>query len=449
MFPSAKAVLRASALAVTASLCLSVAEAQTIRTQSTKRKTRVAVEDTSVSPLVTEAEAAIEKQDLKKAEELLLRATTANVKDHRAWFDLGYVYAATERRDLAIDAYAKSVQAKPDVFESNLGLGKLLGSVGRSEESAKYLRAATQLKPERDRNANLATAWTLLGAVLRTTDPKGSAQAFEQALQLDPKNLGAMFNVAHAHESAKDLASAQATYQKILTAYPDNADALSGLADVLLAQDKTVEAETIVRRVLQADATNATARYMLGRILLKNGKSEEALPHLEAALQAKPEPALLQQVVQLYIDAKKFDQASALLKKGIASSPKDAKLRHQLGVLLMRARNFKESETELINAINLDPNAVEAYGDLAIVASENKNYPLALKALDYRAKLAPETAGTVWLRATAHDHMRVPQEASKYYREFLAMANGQFPDKEWQARHRLIAIDPKYSEKKK
>jgi hypothetical protein len=103
----------------------------------------------------------------------------------------------------------------------------------------------------------------------------------------------------------------------------------------------------------------------------------------------------------------------------------------------------------LINAINLDPNVVEAYGDLAIVASENKNYPLALKALDHRAKLAPETAGTVWLRATAHDHMRVPQEASKYYREFLAMANGQFPDKEWQARHRLIAIDPKYSEKKK
>ena len=39
------------------------------------------------------------------------------------------------------------------------------------------------------------------------------------------------------------------------------------------------------------------------------------------------------------------------------------------------------------------------------------------------------------------------------YRQFLATDDGKMPDQEWQARHRLMAIDPanasKYAEKKK
>jgi hypothetical protein len=29
-----------------------------------------------------------------------------------------------------------------------------------------------------------------------------------------------------------------------------------------------------------------------------------------------------------------------------------------------------------------------------------------------------------------------------FYKQFLAVADGKHPDQEWQARHRLIALDP-------
>jgi hypothetical protein len=68
---------------------------------------------------------------------------------------------------------------------------------------------------------------------------------------------------------------------------------------------------------------------------------------------------------------------------------------------------------------------------------------LAIKALDARDKFLPQIPIGYFLRATAYDHLRDYKQASENYHRFLEVANGQFSDQEWQARHRLIAIEPK------
>src|ERR1700677_4435212 len=70
-------------------------------------------DDTS-SPEVAQAEGAMQHNDFTTAEPLLQKAVAAKPNDYRAWFDLGYVYNATERRTEAIEAYRKAVAAKPD-----------------------------------------------------------------------------------------------------------------------------------------------------------------------------------------------------------------------------------------------------------------------------------------------------------------------------------------------
>ena len=93
--------------------------------------------------------------------------------------------------------------------------------------------------------------------------------------------------------------------------------------------------------------------------------------------------------------------------------------------------------------VQLKPDFGPAYGDLAVAANENKNYPLAIQAVDMRAKYMPEIPMTYFLRATAYDHLQDVKNAARYYHQFLDVAGGKFPDQEWQARHRLIAIEPK------
>jgi tetratricopeptide (TPR) repeat protein len=109
----------------------------------------------------------------------------------------------------------------------------------------------------------------------------------------------------------------------------------------------------------------------------------------------------------------------------------------------MKQKKFPEAEKELIKAAELKPGSGEIYGELAVAANENKNYPLAIKAADLRAKYLPENPMSYFLRATAYDHLRDAQDAAKYYHQFLEVAGGKYPDQEWQAKHRLIAIEPK------
>ena len=97
--------------------------------------------------------------------------------------------------------------------------------------------------------------------------------------------------------------------------------------------------------------------------------------------------------------------------------------------------------------VKLKPNLGEAYGNLAVVASENKDYQLAIRALDARAKLLPETPATYFLRATSFDNLKAAPQAVDFYKRFLQADAGRQADMEWQARHRLIALDPANAKK--
>src|SRR5512146_3331500 len=60
---------------------------------------------------VSRAEAAIEKKDYPAAEQILQQAVQKDANDYRAWFDLAFVFTATDRPQDAISAYKRSVAA--------------------------------------------------------------------------------------------------------------------------------------------------------------------------------------------------------------------------------------------------------------------------------------------------------------------------------------------------
>ncbi|MEO6120347.1 MAG: tetratricopeptide repeat protein, partial [Terriglobales bacterium] len=168
-----------------------ISEAKTTKgrnSSKTVRKVRVAEEDVSVAPAVIQAETAIEKRDYAQAEALLQKVVADDPRDARAWFDLGYVMNVTGRKTEAIAAYKRSVAIKPTVQEANLNLGILLAGGGQNEEAAKYLRAATTLKPDSKDSSGPYRAWLSLGRVLQASAPAEAVAAFREAAKLDAKD---------------------------------------------------------------------------------------------------------------------------------------------------------------------------------------------------------------------------------------------------------------------
>ncbi len=423
--------------------------------QPTVRHRRVedAASADTASAQVDQAEAAMEKNDFAGAQSLLQKAAAANPGDYRVWFDLGYVYNAQKQTPAAIDAYRKSVAAKPTVFESNLNLGILLARQGNNAEAAQYLKAATQLKPTAHPEEGLARAWQSLGHVLADSDPGQAIAAFGEAAKLAPKEVEPHLASGILLEKQKDLDAAAREYQAAAGLDPKSQEALAGLANVYTQQKKYPEAEAALRKLLLLNPQNSDARVQLGRVLAEEGKHEEAAQELQAGLHAAPDdPHAALELGTLYVEAGKNAEAEQQLRAAVKGLPQSADAHLALGSLLMHVKQYPEAQQELLLAIKLNPNMAKAYGNLAVVASENKDYQLAIRALDARGKLLPEIPFTYFLRATSYDNLKATPQAVEYYQQFLAVANGTMPDQEWQARHRLMALDPKhrdkYSEKK-
>ncbi len=405
------------------------------------------VPDTSSE--IEQAEAAMQRNNFAAAEALLQKAGTNHPDDYRAWFDLGYVYSATQRATQAVDAYRKAVAAKPDVFESNLNLGLLLAKQGENIEAAKYLSAATRLKPTQNAEQNLARAWLALGRVTAATEPQQALAAFTEAGKLAPQDLEAHLATAALLQQQNKPSAAEQEFQTAYRLDPQSQAALTGLTSVYIAEQKYPEAEGLLRRVIAANPQNTDARVQLARLLAEEDKNDEAAQQLQQAQQAAGavdgQTAL--ELGTLYVKAGTYPEAEQQLRFTVQKMPQNPEAHFALGSLLMHLKKYPEAQSELLEAVKLKPDLAEAYGNLAVVTAENKDYQLAIQALDSRTKYLPETPATYFLRATSFDNLKAVPQAVDYYRRFLAADAGRLPDQEWQARHRLIALDPRNADK--
>ena len=403
-------------------------------------------EEVGPPPELAKAEALIQKQDYAGAEPLLRKVLEGDAgndpANYVAWFELGFVENGLDKRDESIAAYRKSVAAKPDVFESNLNLGLQLAKAGQIE-AAQYLLAATQLKPTSHVAEGHARAWISVAHVLEATKPEEAIADYRQAASLQPNDPEPHLAAGALLEKQGKFADAESEYKQALALGPSS-DALTGLANIYMRGRRLPEAEAELKKLVVAHPDEADARIQLGRVLAADGKYDEAIAELQAGEKLAPaDISLPRDLADLYVIAKKYDQAEAVYRGLLAGSPNDAALHQSLGKALVEQKKFTEAQKEFEAAVKLKPDLGTAYGDLAFAASENKDYPLTLKALDMRVKYLPEEPVTYFLRASAYDHLRDVKRAVLNFHLFLNSAHGKYPEQEWQAKHRLIALEPK------
>ena len=411
-------------------------------TSKTVRHHKIAEQD-PVAVMLAEAESDLDKQDYANAETLLKKYLETHSDNYAAWYDLGFAYHQLGKRDDSIAAYRKSVGAKPDVFESNLNLGLALAEAGDAQ-AEQYLQAATRLNPASNVTQGHIRAWLALGRLLATSKPEEAIAAFQKAATLDPKNPEPHLDAGALMEKQQKAGEAEKEYQQALSIAPDSSDALVALSNLYMRGKRFDDAQAVLRKLVALHPNDAGAHFQLGRMLAIAGKNGDAANEMEAGLKLDPSDRKAQRdLADLDADSGKYDQAAQMYSALISANPNDGDLHAGLGRVLMKQKKFPQAEQELIKAAELKPGSGEIYGELAVAANENKDYPLAIKAADLRSKYLPENPMSYFLRATAYDHLRDAKDAAKYYHQFLEVAGGKYPDQEWQAKHRLIAIEPK------
>jgi len=397
----------------------------------------------AVSAQIAEAEAAVVKSDWKTATAILDAWLTDHPTDARALFDAGYVADAQNRADDALKFYQRAVSANPQSFEAHAELGLLLARENKSIDARVELIMATQLDSGAAGAEAKARIWRALAQIDRVADPATASADLLEALRLSPETVDDTLLAANLSEQAGQLDAADAAYRRVLAKDANSSAANSGLAHLLIERKQYAEAETLLRAALAHAPDDVALTAQLAAALAAQDKAE-ALPLLQKLHAARPNDAavtrMLADVLAVAGDAAGADKLYAAL---LAASPNDAALLIAHGQNLIRQLKYAEAFATFDKATRVDPANADAWSGLAFAASKTAKPAIAIHALTMRAKYLPELPSTYFLWAVSYDSLNRKAEAAVYYHLFLDAAAGKFPNQEWQARQRLLVLEPK------
>jgi tetratricopeptide (TPR) repeat protein len=398
---------------------------------------------TSVAPALAAAEDKIESHDYDAARPSLLGYLQQHPTDARALFDLGFVEDSTGQQDAAERDYQKAIAADPKQFESHAALGLLYAQTNRADKALPELEAAGQLEPANHDAAAKAQVWRSLAQLQLSSDPAAAKQSLLKALQLapgsdTPADLVLTGQIAEANDDPDDAVIA---YKRALAADPASAGATSGLAHLLLKQKKPQEAEPLLRAAIAKHPEDAGLTAQLATALSAEGNDAEAITTLEKLHQLQPaNTAVSGMLADAYLRTGAAENAAPLLADAVRAAPENAALLTSYGQSLIYTQQFSAAIPILERATTADPKDEEAWGGLAFADSQLHRDREVLAALAAREKFAADTPETLFLWATSYDNLHQIKQAAEFYDRFLAAARGKYPNEEWQAKHRLVAL---------
>jgi tetratricopeptide (TPR) repeat protein len=397
-------------------------------------------------PLRIQATEALEKQDYPTALKLLTTLSEKNPDDARILYNLASTQDALDQTSAAEATYRRAIKADPSYFEPHLALGLLLARNDKRTEARAEILKATTLNA--DNPALKARAFRTLARLDQTSTPSVASDELLSALKLSPETPDDILLSGELAEASGDPASAEAAYRRLLAVDPQNHDATAALTHLLLHQQKSDQAEPLLIAALAKDPDNPTLNTQLAILYEKQGKTAESLTILQKLHTAHPEDAAITRLLaHLYARNQQYDQAAPLYAALVAGSPQDPTLLDDSADALIHLKQFAEAEALLKRAV-AKPDAFpsrddlgNAAGHLAFASSVNNDPTITLQALTLRATVLPNSPSSLFLGATAHDKLHHTKQATDLYKQFLSVANGQFPDEEWEARHRLITLE--------
>jgi len=385
--------------------------------------------------LLQQAVQSIDKMDFAAALDPLQKYIAERPNDAYAHFQLGYAYAGLKRSQDALSEFSRAVALDPKMEPAYLNLG-LVEMQSDPAAAAEAFRHASELKPGESRprfleGFSLEHAGKLPEAIER----------YRAALALSPNDYEIHFALGRALLRTNDAAGAEKQFRMAIAVRGDVAAARLGLANALLEQKKYQDASGALADYLKLNPTDRAAHFDRASTLLNLNQLDDALAELDLA-QAGSAPTMqtLKMRGDIYTRQKEWSKAAEVLTQAIRQSPQDEDLARWLGHVELELRNYPAAINILGQVNHRFPKDADTLSDLANALFLNENYSAALAAMDRLDALEPPKPGSWFIRAICYDKLLRRAEAMDAYQKFLDQDNGQHDTQDFQARHRIIAL---------
>ncbi len=407
-------------------------------------------EDIDVVAVFNQAQDLHEKGDLAGALKLYEKALKAMPEFPEAEFQRAMAFVALGKPDEAETAYRRAVALRPDWTLAMTGLGALLVNRGKYAEAEPVLRKVLELEPQNPpaiaafseiRLHARAPATELQTLLTKLTDLAGKAYP-----------MPSIWVTRAALENALGrLAQAKASLAKALELDPKNRNAMFQLADLAIAEGDVVRAREILARLESGVQRSGALRLVSANVLALEAKYDEALAELDAIkVNSVPVTELRKRITairstnpaelekQLESDDRnitilsrlcslyrKDDPAKALTFCRRASEVEPANVNHAVGfgAALVQAKQFDAATVLLKKIIGIAPDNATAHANLATALFQLKRYPEAIEQFNWLTTDQPRSAGAYLFLGIIHDQQGEFMDAAANYQQYIRLAD--------------------------
>jgi len=285
---------------------------------------------------LTSAKLYIKQKNWDKALEVLQQEVTNNPKSDEGYYLMGTVYSELDNADEMILAFDKS-----------LGI------------SDKYAKSINEYRTYQWAS-NFNRGVSLFQRGNRTDDQDSTTMYYNMAID---------------------------AYEKAIVLEPDSAETYQNLAFVYLTTGENEEAIQPLEKLIDLNQAEEGYQYLgsvyyaLGSGMMvdyRNNKDAadsikamqylgKSINTLEDGLKIYPENSeMLVSLTSAYIEADKIDVALNSAEKLVEKDPSNKTYRYNYGVLLLSAENYAGAETQLKQAVEIDPDYENAIYNLGV-----------------------------------------------------------------------------------
>jgi tetratricopeptide (TPR) repeat protein len=245
----------------------------------------------------------------------------------------------------------------------------------------------------------------------------------EEAVKLEPGNARAQLVLGQLYLDTGSPVEAEKAAMEVLRRDPSNVLAGVLLADSFLARKEWAKAEQIYQALIKQSPKSGLGYLKMGLSRRLQGKPAESAKFFAQAMEKNPKDlAAINDYIFALVASKDAAKAKKVLDETVAKEPKNPLLWEMAGKFYMATGKPMEAEAAYLKAIELAPEYITPYYQLAILYQGQKKFQEAEARLRKVVETDDKNVGAHTLLGMMLDSQGRSKDAAKEYRRALELS---------------------------
>jgi tetratricopeptide (TPR) repeat protein len=224
--------------------------------------------------------------------------------------------------------------------------------------------------------------------------------SLKRAIQMDPKNRYAYYNLIIVYNHAGNVALAFETSKKAKELFPTDSEIIKIAGNVALENNDARSASEFYKEGLHFSPEDPNLTYNLALSQEKQGLIPEAIENYKKAILSAGRSQISEfanaHLGAIYYHRDEFNGAEHHFREALSIQPSNARYLYNLGIVLLKQKKSEQAVGVFQKAIDSGSSEPQIYRYIAESLNDLKQYDQAIQALEKALRIKPDDADSMF-----------------------------------------------------